>query len=602
MNLQNHSSHDEKTFPSHKNIKTTSSILERNVPPKNKSGYISEAEFDTSFSDNLSYVEENVVGVRRAGTEELEGKEEKRCVTNICALDEHVSSDKDEFGHGTNTNQTQSLASVQTTLQETEMPLIRSEQKSFEKIIFGNVDVVSITPSREISSCDVRTSKVNDFAHEKNSGQNVGDIGSLSINSKHSWNQMMLNGTLEPHCDNSFSSRNEVTPGYDKLTNSSKDVRPGTNELNLFYTSHYSNRTPRYNDVITPSCKRFAPEKDEFTDGNIQVTAKRKNDILDQNNSIGGRQDISLEDSEGEDIIPAVEYKLRQYLSERKIATSEVNNFRRQDVTSADDLKLQLYSDKEQELIKQAIIESNTTENEMNNVRRQNMTLESGSIFKTVVPYTSKEETCPEQEQIIERKSLFERKFSNEKIENNVRQNIALRDDFVLASDESLSMSGNILSNKTDDVSEAVFLESSISEDDIKKSGRRQIGLEDDFRLPSEDPFCEERNNNSNAKNEEIASEEKFPNLYSKYLEREDIYFNKDKEFCRQTLDDRDYYEDSNDALNRASILKQDRVNHPSSSKHGDLKKEKREREIEHADEHLIDDPDYRLNTLSDIR
>ena len=624
----------EEIPPQHNEMTAHDPAKESARCARKKNDDISANENASHEEMHMPYVQEDLIEVKRDRTDELEGMGKKHCVINNRAFDptmvnEFISSDEKQFKHAVNTNQTQSLVNVQSTLQETEMRGIRSEQKSFKEIIFGNVDVVSVTPSKEKFSCDIKTSEVKDiiFAHEKNLGQNIDDIESFnkSANLKTSSDPMMISGTLEADCNKPFLSRSEVTPSHNMLPSSYKDVTPGTNEpksQSKIVKPRYKNIPPRNDDVIssineiTTSYKRLVPDKDGLSVGNIlkdsslQVThAKDKDDVtVVENNSnakinIGGRQDISMEydrenySSEDEDIISVKEYKLRRHVTKEKIAGSEVNNFRCQNVSLNDDLKLQLHSSKEQKLNDQAMLKSSTTENEMKSTRGQNVTPKSYPLSRTVVSYSGREDIYPKDEKLIEEKLLFERNIWNydHEMKSNGRQMIALGDDFVLNGDESVSVSKNTQSNKAMEISEQVFIESSMSENEIKNAERQQIALEDDFQLPSENSICERRYNHSDGENENISLKEEFPNTSFNEFKKKENYLKQEKKFSRKTFNDCE-----DDAPNSSRF--EDDVNHPSASKDGGLNKQKEGTRIEHMNEHMIYDPDYRLNTLSDIR
>ena len=742
MPLPNCSSYIEKTFSFNENLKSISRksfsrISERNISPEDKSGYISEADFDTSFSDNLSYVEGGLVEEERARMEGIEGIENEDYLKNTGVLDdtvssENLSSDEKRSDHergaklcltpkimnkkmslkyandevqdyehvrgsslhtkeslqkqelpvsndvppeivvaevtqDTNrehanlpsksncensldikniskhqgdldtkpgealniimdgmkhTNRTQSLTNVKSSLLETEMHEIGSQQKSFTKIIFGNVDVVPINPSKEKCSSqnlyDLRTSEVKDiiFAKEKYSEQNVGRTGSfdLLLNSK----QSLLGGTSDS--DQFYSRHNEVTPGYNKLSDCNKDVTLGTKEV----TSEYNEVTPNYNKIgpkykdVTPVYKTIAPEKDEFTVDNLSIdsvrlNAKRNDNISTMVNKSnekiinGGRQNISLENdrenlsSQSDYIISTKEHELRQNVTGEKIARDEVKKN-----SWSDDLKLHLHSNKEQELNIHAFIDSSNSENEIKNVRRQDIALEDDFVSQTVDTCNARERIYPNEEKVIERKLLLEKTNFKGEVKSIGRQKIALADDFVLGSDESLGTSRNIHSNKATEISEQVFIASSISEDEIENVGRRNVALDDDFLLPSENSHSARRYKRSNAKNEKILMEEfPSPHLNNYPLPRQDNYLNKENESGRQVFNDRNYYGDDDGDL-YPNVSKESRfkvkIDPPSSSKDCGLKIQEKENKMDHVYAHMMDDPDYQLNTLSDIR
>jgi hypothetical protein len=718
MPLPNSSSYIGGTFPFHENIKCISRTSERNISPEDKSGYISEAEFDTSFSDNLSYVEGGLVEEDIATVEEIEEFEDvklfeheteaKFCLTpgalsvpvkqslqkqepqvsndvppGIGAAEaiqdnnsEHLdlpgkSNSRNSFDVENNlqhealthpevsrtkpgedldimidgtrdTNQTQSLANVKSSFQETEMPEIGSQQKGFKKIIFGNVDVVAITPGKQTSSaqnlCDVRSSEVKDvmFANEQHSGQNLGHIGLFeqSLKSKQSSYQKMNGGTSESACDEFYSSHSEVTPGYDELSGCNRKVTPSTKEPTSEYNDEvitlsnnkinpgYNDVTPSYDHVITSSYNKVAPEKDEvsadnFSKGSVWLTAKNNDNILAKEKisadeiKNGGCQNISLEDdvelcrgnlsSESEDVVSAREHEFeRQNLTEGKIVRDEINTFPRQKIPSGDDLKLHLYSSEHGELNRHPFIESRASDNEIYNAR-PNIALDEDLVFQSD---PSSEDVYPSdgfhpnEEKEVERKSLLETKISKDGVKDIGRQKIALEDDFVLCSEDSLSRSRNIHSSEATETSKPMFIESSISEDEIKNIRQQKMALEDDFVLRGDDSSSARK---YNPKNEKIALKDEFSSR------RELVsYLNKENEFGRQVINNRNHDRDKANNTSNSNVSKESKfkfkVDLPSPNKDSGLKTPKREDKMDRSDEDMIADPDYQLNTLSDIR
>ena len=172
--------------------------------------------------------------------------------------------------------------------------------------------------------------------------------------------------------------------------------------------------------------------------------------------------------------------------------------------------------------------------------------------------------------------------INNGEIKTIARQEIALEDDFVLPSEDSTSTSGNM--------SQPLFVEISLASDEIKNTGRQKIALEDDF-CRSEDCTTSKIRDNPNVK-EKVALEKDFSSLV------DENNLNKGKTLGRQMSSDNVHYENVNDASSPRL-----NVDHPSTNGNNGLQLQDRLHKIDYADEEdMINDPDYRMNTMSDIR
>ena len=186
------------------------------------------------------------------------------------------------------------------------------------------------------------------------------------------------------------------------------------------------------------------------------------------------------------------------------------------------------------------------------------------------------------EEKEVETNSSLVKMINNGEIKTIARQEIALEDDFVLPSDDSTSTSRNM--------SQPLFVEISLASNEIKNTGRQKIALKDDF-VHSEYSTSSKLCDSPNLKEEKTALEKDFSSP------EDDNDLNKGKTFGRQISNHSYHYEKVNDAS--SSTL---HVNHPSSNRNNGLQLQDKKSEMKYAKEDVIKNPDYQLNTMSDIR
>ena len=185
------------------------------------------------------------------------------------------------------------------------------------------------------------------------------------------------------------------------------------------------------------------------------------------------------------------------------------------------------------------------------------------------------------EEKEVETNSFLAKMINNDEIKTIARQEIALEDDFVLHSEDSTSTSRNM--------SQPLFVEISLASDEIKNAGRQKIALEDDF-CRSEDSTNSKICNNPNVK-EKIALEKDFSSL------GDENTLNKGKPLGRQMSSDDVHYEKLNDAPSPRL-----NVDYPSTNEYNGLQSQNKKSEMKYTKEDVINDPDYELNTMSDVR
>ena len=200
------------------------------------------------------------------------------------------------------------------------------------------------------------------------------------------------------------------------------------------------------------------------------------------------------------------------------------------------------------------------------------------------------EDICLNEEEQVERKLIPTKKIQNDEIKNTGREEIASGDDFVLFRDMSL--------NQTTESSQPLFVEVSLATDEIKNIERQKIALEDDF-VRSEDSTSLKRCDSPNAKEVKIALEEDFSSV------EDGCHLSKGNALSKLMSKDNDHFEKVNDSLN-VMISTEDRSefkeDYPSSNSVNGIQLQDKIHELGHSDEDMIKDPDYQLNTISDIR
>ena len=199
-------------------------------------------------------------------------------------------------------------------------------------------------------------------------------------------------------------------------------------------------------------------------------------------------------------------------------------------------------------------MEAKTSKKIHKNVKiEEEITLEDDFVYNKLC----NEDIYLNEEKEVETNSSLAKMINNDEIKTIARQEIALEEDFVLRSEDSTSTSRNM--------SQPLFVEISLVSDEIKNTGRQKIALEDDF-CRSEDSTTSKVCSNLTVK-EEISLEKDFSSL------EDENNLNKGKMLGRQMSSDNVQYEKLNDSSSP-------RLN----------------------EEDIINDPDYLLNTMSDIR
>ena len=177
----------------------------------------------------------------------------------------------------------------------------------------------------------------------------------------------------------------------------------------------------------------------------------------------------------------------------------------------------------------------------------------------------------------------------SDEIKNNGRQEAALEDDFVLPSEDSSNMSRNVSSNQRTESSQPLFVESSITTSEKKNIGRRKLALEDDF-VRNEDATSSKKSNGPNVMEGKIALKEDFSSV------EDGSNLEKGNALGRQILNSG--HLGGVDDVSSSTVD----VDHLSLTNNSRLQLQDRIHEMDSADEDMINDPDYQLNTMSDIR
>ena len=208
--------------------------------------------------------------------------------------------------------------------------------------------------------------------------------------------------------------------------------------------------------------------------------------------------------------------------------------------------------------------------------------MEAGTSNKIYKNVKKEEEEETLENDFVCNESWDEDIYLNEEKEVQTKMTKALKDDFVLPSENSPSMSRNMSF-------QPFFVESSLTSDEIRNIERQKIALEDDF-VRSEDSTRFKGFNSPHVEEEKIALEEDSSSL------EDDSKLNKSKTLSRQVSNHNDHYKNVNDA-SRSRLI----VDHASLNSNNGLQLQERIREIDYAEE-MKNDSDYQLNTMSDMR
>ena len=191
------------------------------------------------------------------------------------------------------------------------------------------------------------------------------------------------------------------------------------------------------------------------------------------------------------------------------------------------------------------------------------------------------------EEKEVERKLFPAKQIQKNEIKNNIQQHINLKDDFALPNEDSPSTSRNMSSNQATGSSQPLFVESSLTTNEIKNIEKQKIALEDDF-VRSEDFSSLKRCNSPNTKEKKTTLKEDFSSV------EDSSNLNKDNALGRQILNTG--HLGKVDDVSSSTVD----VNRPNTG--NGLQFPNQAQEMQQADEDMINDPDYQLNTMSDIR
>ena len=576
---------------------------------------------------------------------------------------------------------------------------IGSRQKSFQKIIFGDVNVVTIPAGKKKTSAQsLTTRKENiEIANENHSRQNSGHLETFEQLSKSekclvqktSSTTSKVDGDViyayDTQYDEVISGENEVTLVHNGVTSSDNVINPRCNDLN--YTSPSQNElTPlpmpqskkeKCDNHIKNYGIQTVSSEDDAELHRDNVTTKDKNTIsetkqkIDPNNFIAGKIGRVEENNFGNHKTASAEHffpecsvsgvKITKYIrscddlkrknihlidanedeskslperkvyegwivlkddivrgephsegiqpeeierkSARKIHDYEIKNIARQEIGLEDDFVLpsedspttsmSMPSNQATESCQPLFVESSLTRDEIKNIG-QKIALEDDFVC---------EEPCREDINLdkkteAKKKSFLAKNIHSDGIRNIVRQEIGLEDNFVLPSEDFSSTNRNMFSNQATKSFQPLFIEGSLATDEIKNIERQKITLEDDV-VRSEDSISLRRCDSPNIKEEKIVSEEDLSSV------EDGSNLNKGNALGRRMSKDDDHFGNVNDASN-PMVSTEDRsefrVDQPSSNRDNELQSQDRIHEMEPANEDIIKDPHYQLHTMSDIR
>ena len=200
------------------------------------------------------------------------------------------------------------------------------------------------------------------------------------------------------------------------------------------------------------------------------------------------------------------------------------------------------------------------------------------------------EDICPNEEKEFETNSFLSKNIHNDKIKNIDREEVALEDDFVLPSEDSSGTSRNMSSNLKTKSCQPLFVESSITTDEIKIIEQQKIALEDDI-VRNKNSTSSKKSNSPNVMEAKVVLKENFSSVVN------DMNLNNANALGRQMSSDNDHHEK---VINASSSGVN--ADYPRPNKDSGPQLQNGIHEMNPADEDMINDPDNQLNTMSDIR
>ena len=663
----------------HENLELISKMAETNTSTEHKIGYISEADFDTSFSDNLSYVEQELPerditeGIDKIENDDFDGsKSQNVSILNDIVPNKDLSAGRElfqqetntEFGRsypnysdldvlecgkeslrhegeisdngneeidhsvisrkkkftdsgilGTNiavngtqlttsvTDRTHSLANAKSTIQETKLHEIRSPQKSSHQIMFGDVEVVAITPGKEIisdrNSCDGGTSEIENGMEIRNLEQqdyleHYNDSPSCLERDIHSENGTKIRS------DNQKNVLKYMKTNVQRLEATVKDdFVPHSDDA-----SSATNEKKRVAKNI--SIKKLMTESalcDDFPPCGSNVARETKGFQSNEGNQIQGENSI-----------------------ERVIPKDHAGNVQRQESALEDDIlpcRSDASSEKDFQLNEEIEIQGRnslkglTTKDEGRNARRQEVALEDDFLRCNSGASSETKDLQLNEENEIEEKNSIERLITKDEGRNAGRKEAALEDDFLRCNSDTSSETKNLQLNGENEIKEKNSVKKLITKDEGRNARRKEAALEDDF-LPCISVASSETKNYHFNKgiaigrkvsiNRMIMEDEKSCIQQKQGAFEEDFPFcgeppsSTTSSDCSSTADldvekfqfDRQIPFDGNKHEDEVKIAQ-----HPNVSLE-DRPNDKDEMKQPYQD--MIQDPDYQLNTLSEIR
>ena len=606
----------EKISSFHEIVKGITRITKQDVSLEDKSGYICEDDFDTSFSDNLSYVEEDLVEEKIydhdnencAKNTNIIGHEEEKYIF-MPAGDFRIKTNSENATKGSNDNQGSSRSSYTNDVEEIksvgrqQIPLEddfilhreESNTSSLNEAAERGTSENAIIRSNDDQGSS-RSSYTNNFEEMKSVRNEKNPSSSNGAKEK-----MTSENAIIGSKDDQVSSRSSYTNDVEEMKRVGRQQIPleddfilHREESNTSSLNEAAERGTSENAIIRSNDDQGS-SRSSYTNNFEEMKSVRRQQMPLEDHFVLHREESSTSSTNGtEEKATSENAIIRNNEDQISSRSAHTNNFeeirrsnRRKQIPLEDDFLVEREESSENGSKGATAMKMRVMSSEPKSFKEiifgnvDVVALAPGKDVSSVQTSRVKdsmltnEYSCGENSN---RTTLQEQLIKSKQKSNSLLLN---RTSTMQDQHASGYLQGGVLHNEFEtsstnsscqeaEISQPIFkMESSITVDEVKNVERRTVALEDDFKLPSEETNAALQFKLSNIHDERDTLKDDFSSA------REALYLNNERTFGKQPSTE--------------GIFHGDKINNCGNSR---LK-------VDYADEYMIDDP---ADTLSDIR
>ena len=600
----------------HEIVKSITRITKQDVSLEDKSGYIYEDDFDTSFSDNLSYVEEDLVEEKIydhdnencAKNTNIIGHEEEKYIF-MPAGDFRIKTNSENATKGSNDNQGSSRSSYTNDVEEIksvgrqQIPLEddfilhreESNTSSLNEAAERGTSENAIIRSNDDQGSS-RSSYTNNFEEMKSVRNEKNPSSSNGAKEK-----MTSENAIIGSKDDQVSSRSSYTNDVEEMKRVGRQQIPleddfilHREESNTSSLNEAAERGTSENAIIRSNDDQGS-SRSSYTNNFEEMKSVRRQQMPLEDHFVLHREESSTSSTNGtEEKATSENAIIRNNEDQISSRSAHTNNFeeirrsnRRKQIPLEDDFLVEREESSENGSKGATAMKMRVMSSEPKSFKEiifgnvDVVALAPGKDVSSVQTSRVKdsmltnEYSCGENSN---RTTLQEQLIKSKQKSNSLLLN---RTSTMQDQHASGYLQGGVLHNEFEtsstnsscqeaEISQPIFkMESSITVDEVKNVERRTVALEDDFKLPSEETNAALQFKLSNIHDERDTLKDDFSSA------REALYLNNERTFGKQPSTE--------------GIFHGDKINNCGNSR---LK-------VDYADEYMIDDP---ADTLSDIR